>query len=52
MNSGFSLGDIYEDGFFHPCICFGIEDGFIWGGRLLMVVTQELLICIWAGLGN
>ena len=29
-------GDIYEDVFFHPCLCIGIDDtGFAWGISLI-----------------
>lgn len=29
-------GDIYEDGFFHPCVCIGIDDsGCVWGISLI-----------------
>lgn len=28
-------GDFYEDPFFHPCLCLGVEDGFAWGVSLL-----------------
>lgn len=29
-------GDLYEDGFCHPCLCIGIDDvGFIWGISLI-----------------
>jgi hypothetical protein len=28
-------GDLYEDAFYHPCVCFGIDDGFAWGISLI-----------------
>lgn len=28
-------GDIYEDPFFHPCLCIGVDGGFAWGISLL-----------------
>lgn len=29
-------GEIYEDPFFHPCLCLGLDDaGFAWGVSLL-----------------
>lgn len=28
-------GDIYEDPFFHPCLCFGVDDGAVWGVSLI-----------------
>lgn len=29
-------GDIYEDGFFHPCLCIGVDDSSIaWGVSLI-----------------
>jgi hypothetical protein len=28
-------GEIYEDGFFHPCLCLGIRDGQAWGISLI-----------------
>lgn len=28
-------GDFFEDGFYHPCVCFGLEDGFAWGVSLI-----------------
>lgn len=29
-------GDLYEDPFFHPCLCVGIDDaGFAWGISLI-----------------
>jgi hypothetical protein len=30
-----SPGDIYEDVFFHPCLCVGVEDGAAWGISLI-----------------
>ncbi|MEH6415709.1 hypothetical protein [Pseudomonas sp. CGJS7] len=31
-----SPGDVYEDAFCHPCLCFGIDDaGFVWGVSLI-----------------
>ena len=30
-----SPGDIYEDVFFHPCLCIGVEDGAAWGISLI-----------------
>ncbi|MEI2456387.1 hypothetical protein [Lysobacter firmicutimachus] len=30
------LGDIYEDVFFHPCLCLGVDEaGFVWGVSLI-----------------
>lgn len=28
-------GDIYEDGFFHPCVCVGVKGGLAWGISLI-----------------
>ncbi|WP_064749325.1 hypothetical protein [Lysobacter antibioticus] len=29
-------GDIYEDVFFHPCLCLGVDEaGFAWGVSLI-----------------
>ncbi|MFC3813374.1 hypothetical protein [Lysobacter sp. GCM10012299] len=28
-------GDIYEDPFFHPCLCVGEADGAVWGISLI-----------------
>ena len=28
-------GDIYEDGFYHPCLCFWSNDGFVFGVSLI-----------------
>jgi hypothetical protein len=28
-------GDIYEDVFFHPCLCVGVGDGAAWGISLI-----------------
>jgi len=28
-------GDIYEDVFFHPCLCLGVTDGQAWGISLV-----------------
>lgn len=30
-----SPGDIYEDVFFHPCLCIGVEQGAAWGISLI-----------------
>lgn len=32
---GISVGDLYEDASFHPCLCMGIDDGFVWGVSLI-----------------
>lgn len=29
------IGDIYEDPFFHPCLCVGIDNGAAWGISLI-----------------
>lgn len=30
------IGEIYEDAFFHPCLCLGIDEaGFVWGVSLV-----------------
>ena len=29
------IGEIYEDSFYHPCLCMGKEDGAIWGISLI-----------------
>jgi hypothetical protein len=34
-DSDLQPGDIYEDGFFHPCLCLGIVDGQAWGISLV-----------------
>lgn len=31
----FQPGDIYEDAFYHPCLCLGIRDGMAWGISLV-----------------
>lgn len=28
-------GDIYEDAFYHPCLCLGVRDGMAWGISLI-----------------
>jgi hypothetical protein len=28
-------GDIYEDTFYHPCLCLGVVDGQAWGISLV-----------------
>jgi hypothetical protein len=28
-------GEIYEDAFFHPCLCLGVVDGQAWGISLI-----------------
>ena len=33
--SGIRPGDFYEDGFFHPCVCMGIDSGCAWGISLI-----------------
>ena len=37
MTDQFRLGDIYEDVFFHPCLCIGVseKDDEIWGISLI-----------------
>jgi hypothetical protein len=34
-DDGIAPGDIYEDVFFHPCLCIGVEDGAAWGISLI-----------------
>lgn len=34
-DSPLNPGEIYEDGFFHPCFCMGVEDGYAWGISLI-----------------
>ena len=34
--SEISVGEIYEDGSYHPCICMGYEDDYcVWGVSLI-----------------
>jgi hypothetical protein len=28
-------GEIYEDPFFHPCLCLGVNNGAVWGISLI-----------------
>ncbi|ATE70945.1 hypothetical protein CNO08_05925 [Lysobacter capsici] len=37
MQMNLKVGDLYEDVFFHPCLCVGIDDegGFAWGISLI-----------------
>lgn len=28
-------GDIYEDPFFHPCLCIGVDGSAVWGISLI-----------------
>ena len=28
-------GVIYEDGFWHPCLCLGVDEGVAWGVSLI-----------------
>ena len=35
MSDELRPGDLYEDAFCHPCICFGISDGLAWGISLI-----------------
>lgn len=34
-DDGLRPGDIYEDGFYHPCLCLGVEYGQAWGISLV-----------------
>jgi hypothetical protein len=35
MSMNIVPGEIYEDGFYHPCLCFGTSEGFAWGVSLI-----------------
>jgi len=35
LSSSLKPGDIYEDPFFHPCLCIGEVDGAVWGISLI-----------------
>lgn len=28
-------GDLYEDAFYHPCLCIGVSGGIAWGVSLI-----------------
>lgn len=33
--SDIKVGEIYEDTFYHPCLCIGVENGLLWGISLV-----------------